>query len=313
LAATIAIIASGSMGPMRLRYVVPLAAFAAGAAGLGYATWEARAFRLRCVAVPVLPPRARPLRLLHISDLHLISPQRRKQRWLRSLAELHPDLVINTGDNVDHPDAVDVVLDVLAPLLERPGAFVFGNHDYYGPVWKNPLRYLLPGGSPDVVGKPLPWQKLRDSFTAAGWVDLTNAQARLTIARQEIQLVGVDDPYLNRDRYDEVAGPADSTAEVRLGMMHAPYTRVLDRMTRDGYQLILAGHTHGGQLRLPGYGAVVANCDLDRHRVKGLSRYSSGNRQAWLHVSSGIGASPYVPLRFACPPEATLLTLMPRK
>ena len=72
---------------------------------------------------------------------------------------------------------------------------------------------------------------------------------------------------------------------------------------------MLAGHTHGGQLRIPGYGALVTNCDLDAARVKGLSRY--GN--AYLHVSAGLGPSPYARIRVACRPEATLLTLVPRE
>jgi len=78
-------------------------------------------------------------------------------------------------------------------------------------------------------------------------------------------------------------------------------------MTADGADLVLAGHTHGGQLRVPGFGALVTNCDLDRRRARGLSTYEG----SVLHVSAGLGTSPYAPIRFACPPEATLLTLVP--
>jgi predicted MPP superfamily phosphohydrolase len=82
---------------------------------------------------------------------------------------------------------------------------------------------------------------------------------------------------------------------------------VLDRFASDGYQLVMAGHTHGGQLCLPFYGAIVTNCDLDRSRAKGASRWGANTA---LHVSAGIGTSPFAPVRFCCRPEATLLTLV---
>jgi uncharacterized protein len=83
---------------------------------------------------------------------------------------------------------------------------------------------------------------------------------------------------------------------------------VLDGFAADGYDLVLAGHTHGGQLRLPGYGAIVTNCGIDRSRARGASRWGTHTR---LHVSAGLGTSPYAPARFFCPPEASLLTLVP--
>ena len=82
---------------------------------------------------------------------------------------------------------------------------------------------------------------------------------------------------------------------------------MLDRFAADGYQLVMAGHTHGGQLCLPFYGAIVTNCDLDRSRAKGASRWGANTQ---LHVSAGIGTSPFAPVRFCCRPEATLLTLV---
>src|SRR2546423_10374253 len=97
---------------MRPLLTVPLGALAVGTWCLGYAAgYEVRSFRLRRVEVPVLPPGSRPLRVLHVSDIHMTPGQRRKQRWLHGLAALEPDLVVNTGDNLAHRDAVPVVLD----------------------------------------------------------------------------------------------------------------------------------------------------------------------------------------------------------
>ncbi|AIV35090.1 metallophosphoesterase [Streptomyces sp. R1] len=308
---------------MRARYGVPLGITAVGAAGLIYATGiEPRSFRLRRVTVPVLPSGMRPLRVLQVSDIHMVGGQRKKQHWLRSLAGLRPDFVLNTGDNLSDPEGVPEVLDALGPLMEFPGAYVFGSNDYYGPRPRNPARYLLEkvqgrhglNGNPPVVGAVHnPWEDLRDGFDAAGWQNLTNTRGTLKIEGVSVELTGLDDPHIKRDRYTEVAGGPSDTADFSMGVVHAPYLRVLDAYAADGYPLIVAGHTHGGQLCIPFYGALVTNCDLDTDRVKGLSTHTSGGRTSYLHVSAGCGANRYTPFRFACPPEATLLTLVGRE
>jgi predicted MPP superfamily phosphohydrolase len=284
------------------------AAVAAGAAGLGYTMWEATRYRLTRVSVPVLEPGAEPLRVLHLSDLHLTPRQAGKAEWLARLAVLEPDLVVNTGDNLAHPDAVEPVLAALDPLLDVPGVFVMGSNDYYGPVWKNPARYLLPDSGGRIFGDPLPWRDLVDGFTARGWVDLDNAAADLKVRQQEIYAVGTDDPHLDLDRYDEIDVRHPATGVLRIGVTHAPYLRVLDAMAADRLDLAFAGHTHGGQLCVPGVGALVTNCDLPRSQARGLHRRDD----LWLHVSAGLGTSPTAPVRLGCRPEATLLTLTAR-
>lgn len=279
---------------------------------LAYAAgYEVRSFRLRHVEVPVLAPGSRPLRVLHMSDLHQVPGQLRKRDFVRKLDALQPDLVVNTGDSMAHPDAVPYVMDALGPLLRRPGVFVFGSNDYYEPRLKNPARYLFPDDRPREHGPQLPWKELREGLLEAGWLDLSNARETLAIDGRRIAFVGVDDPHIEADDYAAVAGPADPDADLTIGVAHAPYQRVLDAMHQDGYRLLLTGHTHGGQLCVPGWGALVTNCDLDTRRAKGLSRHPAhgGADACWLHVSAGLGTSPYAPVRFACPPEATLLTL----
>ena len=286
-----------------------------GAAGLAYASgYEVRAFTLRHAVVPVLPVGQAPLRVLHLSDLHLVPTQRAKREWVRRLADLRPDLVVTTGDNLAHVDAVPAVLDTYAGLLERPGAFVLGSNDYWAPQPRNWAAYLWKRSGPSEIDGPrLPTDELVRGFTDAGWVDLDNARTRLAVRDLDLELVGVDDPHLRYDRYEDVAGPAAPDADLTIGVTHAPYRRTLDAMTADGAGLLIAGHTHGGQLCVPGYGALVTNCDLPREQAKGLSRWSAGGHDAWLHVSAGLGTSPYSPFRFACRPEATLLELVPRR
>src|SRR5918911_5377999 len=147
-----------------------------GAVTLAYASLvEPNLFTLRRFDVPVLAPDAEPLRILHISDLHLTPDQHRKQRWVAELAATDPDLVVVTGDNMAHVDAVPAVVRAYGPLFDRPGAFVFGSNDYRGPVIKNPFGYFQRDRE-YVQGAPLPAEELRDALTGAGWADLGNAR-----------------------------------------------------------------------------------------------------------------------------------------
>jgi predicted MPP superfamily phosphohydrolase len=297
---------------------------ATGVAGVAYAGLvERNLFTLRRAAAPVLPPGSSPVRILQVSDLHLLPRQQRKIEWVRSLADLRPDFVVNSGDNLAHVEAVPALLRAMEPLMDYPGAFVLGSNDYWAPVFRNPALYLTPQyARPPKVRADLPVDDLVAGLAGGGWSDLNNARSVVSMAGLPVELVGVDDPHTDLDRYADVAGAASSSAVLTIGLVHAPYQRVLDAMTADGAGLVIAGHTHGGQLAVPLYGALVTNCDLDRRRAKGLSRWWPGadgspssaapEGAAYLHVSAGLGTSPFAPVRFACRPEATLLTLLPR-
>lgn len=298
-----------------------------GVAGLSWGLFEARWFTLREFDVPILPSGSEDIRILHISDLHLLPSQEAKRRWVRRLVYHDPHLIINTGDNMAHADALPGVLDALAPFLVRPGAFVMGSNDFYGPTAKNPARYLFRNTnfSPHEHPAPdLPGDELGKAFAASGWHDLNNARAAIEIAGQRVELVGTGDAHIDRDKYpsgdDNAGSSSGSSASIRLGVTHAPYRHVLQQMKDDGVDLVLAGHTHGGQIAVPGFGALVTNCDLDVSRAKGLHGWPGlrpdepgGEDSMWLHVSAGLGTSPYAPVRFACRPEATVLTLKARE
>lgn len=288
------------------------ATVALGAACFTWGLVEATMFRVRRVTMPVLPPGGEPIRVLHFSDLHLLPGQELKLNFLRGLADLEPDLVISTGDNISSDGAILPLMAALGRLADVPGGFVFGSNDYHVPQFKSPLRYVTRGRSEMGAEPParLAIEQLRAAFTRSGaWHDLNERRAVVEVKGYRIELRGTDDAHHDRDDYSAVAGPPSPGVDLSLGVTHAPYRRLLDAMTDDGVDAILAGHTHGGQVCVPGHGALTTNCDLEPTRVKGLSEHRTADHRAWLHVSAGLGTSPFAPYRFACPPEVTLLTL----
>jgi predicted MPP superfamily phosphohydrolase len=281
---------------------------AAGAACVGYGVLVERDwYRLRRERVRALEPGQAPLTVLHLSDLHLTVADTRRVAFLERLAAEPVDLVVLTGDMLGEPAALGPVLEALGRFRPRLGAVaVLGSNDYWAPRFRNPLGYFLgPSSRRKRSSGRNPWRELVDGLQARGWTVLSNRRGRLA----DVELAGMDDPHIRRDD-PGVAIPADGQVppRLRLGVVHSPYRRALDAFAGNGYDLVLAGHTHGGQVRLPGVGALVTNCDLPRDRVRGLSRWGS----SWLHVSAGLGTSKYAPFRFACRPEASLLEVVPR-
>jgi uncharacterized protein len=304
---------------------------AASALSLAWASLvERNWYALREVNAPVLDPDAKPIRVLHISDLHMAPWQRGKQEWIRSLAALKPDLIVDTGDNLGHERGIEGVEYALEPFRGIPGVFVNGSNDYFGPSPKNPMKYFT--GPSLIHHKPatLDVERLEGFFTDLGWRNANNAAGELTVNGTRLEFFGVDDPHRHYDRLDLLPavldelreneadaawpgrGPLEAPPSLSIGVAHAPYQRVLNTFVTYGARVIFAGHTHGGQVCLPGFGALVTNCDIPRRQVKGLSEWPHALRAAYLNVSAGLGTSIYAPVRFACRPEATLLTLMPR-
>lgn len=315
-----------------------------GAAALGVAAWstlvEPRLFALRRHEIPVLPEGAAPLRVLQLSDLHLAPWQHRKIDWVRRLAELRPDLVVLTGDLLgagEHETAIAghlspaltpsrrqfgstiaALLHALQPFADNgvPGVFVHGSNDYYSPIAKNPFVYLK---APSRTGKRKPDldnAALTRGLEGLGFADLNNAAERIELRGTTLELFGLGDPHIGYDRpqlMDEAIAALPrwrrKAPPVRLGVVHAPYQRALGSLLDHGADAILAGHTHGGQVRVPGIGALTSNCDLPVRQARGLSVWYDSERAAFLNVSAGLGMSVYAPIRFACRPEASLITL----
>lgn len=304
-------------------------AVALTAAAAGVAVWstliERRLFTVRRHELPLLPSGSAPIRILQLSDLHLAPWQNQKIDWVRSLAELRPDLIVLTGDLLGHLDAIPSLERALRPFAGTPGVFVHGSNDYYGPIAKNPLRYLQEPSrkstrQPDIDNVRLT-QVLSNEL---GFTSLNNTATALTVRGQQLELFGMNDPHIKYDnapamledletlrseRGEATAAAAVTAAPTRIGVVHAPYQAPLGALLNAGADLILAGHTHGGQVRVPGIGALTSNSDLPTAQARGLSVWYDAHRAAFLNVSAGLGNSIYAPVRFACRPEASLLVL----
>ncbi|MEX1178913.1 MAG: metallophosphoesterase [Nitriliruptor sp.] len=288
----------------------------AAAATLAYATLiEPRWYRLRRLRAPGTLRRPGTLRILHVADTHLAPWQEDRVRFLASLANLDHDLVVATGDLLGWQRHEDATARALAPLTSggRPGVVVLGSNDRFGPVVKSPLAYFT---EPErrVHGSPLDTPRFVAALTHHGYETLVDDATEVTTPLGTVAVGGIDDPHLAFGRgrsADEVlpaaaaVAPTDLDAILRLGLVHAPYRAALDRLVDAGHDVLLAGHTHGGQVRLPGVGALTANCDIPLDQARGPSRWQG----RYLHVSPGLGHSAYAPVRFACRPEATLIEL----
>ncbi len=296
------------------------ATVALGAAGAAAGIWgvgiERYLFTTRVHSLHVLPRGARPLRVLHLSDAHMAPWQRRKQRWIAGLAAYRPDLVINTGDNLGHRDGLKGIRAAFDPFRGVPGFFVHGSNDTAAPAPRNPFLYFT--GPSGAVHKPEPLDTpALDSYLSdeLGWTDLNNAAGTFSVGDLSVAGFGVNDAHRDWDDLDALPAlvRALPDTDLHLGVTHAPYRRVLDSFTDLGADVLFGGHTHGGQVRIPGYGAIVANCDIPLKQARGLSEWSHDGRTVPLNVSAGLGHSIYAPVRFACRPEASVITLLPRR
>jgi predicted MPP superfamily phosphohydrolase len=270
---------------------------------------EQRWFRRRDVVLQGALHRGRPLRILHIADTHLTPPDRRMARFIRQLAEeIEVDLVVASGDLLGAVGSEDATVELLAPLTAdgTPGLVVLGSNDLFGPTPKSPLLYF---SDPDArrIGQPLQTDRFVAGLEGTGWTVVRNGWTSVVAGGRTIAVSGMDDPHMPSHVLPDVETllPDIDGVDLHLGLVHAPYVEAVDRLLEIGCRLVLSGHTHGGQVRIPGIGALIGNCDLPLTQLRGATRRGD----AWLHVTPGLGQSTYAPFRFGCRPEASVLHL----
>lgn len=286
----------------------PLGWAAAAGAGLAaYALLEPYRYRLVAHELPVRWE-GPPLDVLHLADTHL-SP--RDSRLMSFLAELPerlpkvPDLVVATGDMIEGDAGIDPLLASISGIEARYGRYyVFGSHDYYVSSGPSYTKYF---SSNKVMRRAIPTDRdrLEEGLQAKGWIALTNTEHEIEVAGGRVRIAGVDDPYLKRHETSHIH--RERKDDLAIALVHAP--DVVSEWMLNGFDLVVAGHTHAGQVRAPWLGALVTNCSLPSGLASGPNRVGEG----WLHVSPGLGTGRYSPIRFLAQPEATLLRLVPAR
>lgn len=302
--------------------------FGLGALAVGAAAWgmivERGNYKLRLEQAPILDAGSEPIRILHLSDLHLAPWHKNAISWIRALADNPPDLVVGTGDFFGHKEALPAIRQALMPLQGIPGVVVHGSNDKIAPRAVNPFGYLFGPSSVEHAGDSLDFAGLHHFYTETlGWHDIDNGAVSLTIKGSELEFIGLGDAHHGDDETETMPEWVEAFRESRsdlparahrstttIGVTHAPYRRVLDALVTHGSELIFAGHTHGGQVCVPGVGALTTNCDVPLSHSRGMHLWHHANRASYLNVSAGIGTNIYAPIRFACPPEAVLVTLV---
>jgi len=284
-----------------------LALVGTGVACVAYGTFiERRAYRLVRREVPILPAEAaRSVTVLHLSDLHFLRREESKRSFLASLPAA--DVTVVTGDFLAEPEGVEAAVEAVRPVRGRLASwFVLGSNDYYVPRPINPLRYFLgPSSRRPRRAERGRARELAEQLRRDGWVDLDNVRDRISLDGLPIELLGLDDAHIRKQ--DFRLAPRCAPERFGIAVMHSPDS--IPEAVACGYALVLAGHTHGGQVRMPLVGALVTNSSLPRRVVSGLFRMGD----ALVHVSPGLGTGKYAPFRFLCRPEATLLALVPRR
>jgi uncharacterized protein len=265
---------------------------------------ERRWYRLVRYRLAILPREGpEKLDVLHLSDLHFVRNDAGKRRFLERLPPA--DVTVVTGDFLAEPEAVEATVVAVRPTRGRLASwFVLGSNDLYVPRRLNYLRYFLSRerrrrSSPGGRGAELVAQ-----LRAEGWEDLSNLRRPAALDGLSIELLGLDDAHI--ERHDLRIAPRRDPERFGFAVMHSPDSA--PEAAACGYDLIVAGHTHGGQVRLPVVGALITNSIMPRRLASGLIRLGG----AWMSLSPGLGTSKYAPFRFLCRPEATLLELRRR-
>ncbi len=263
---------------------------------------ERRWYRLRRYRLDILPVGSDPLSVLHLSDLHFVRRDGRKAAFLATLPPA--DVTVVTGDFLAEPQAVETTVASVRAVRGRLASwFVLGSNDYFAPRPLNYLAYFRRSRTPRRASAGrVP--ELIAQLAADGWEDLTNIRQPVELGGLPVELLGLDDAHIAR--HDLRVAPRRQSGRFGFAVMHSPDSA--PEAAALGYDLIVAGHTHGGQVCLPGVGALVTNCSLPSRLASGLIQMGP----AVLSLSPGLGTSKFAPFRFFCRPEATLLELAPR-
>lgn len=244
---------------------------------------------------------ARPLKILHLSDIHFHPQNGHVISFFNELEKISDvDLIFITGDIVDNDNGIEIAKEQLKRLHARHGIYVvLGNHDHYWyglrEVFNLFFRRILPRFKNDEL-------HLKRVLEETGCLVLLNEARTISIDGHEIYIAGLDDPVTGQDRPEKLIRP-QGTGELRILLTHL--LDAFHKVEDFNFDLVFSGHTHGGQIRIPFYGPLFTHSKLHRKFASGLHRISDTH----VFTSRGIGTSPILPSRFFCHPEAIIFTI----
>jgi uncharacterized protein len=277
---------------------------AAGSALLGGAALylyasrvEARNYKLEKVRIGT--PKGVKLRVLHISDLHLSNPESHKIDFLERVTDDDYDMIVFTGDIFENYTGTKYAKHLIS-RRPRLGAYaVLGNHDYYAYTWFNKTvgrlnrRFRHPPQKRDVM-------PMINALQEGGITVLRNQSKHFQ--NEKVCLIGIDYPGISPEELKALSSQA-AEDQLVVAMLHLP--RRLHQLPQAGVDVAFAGHTHGGQIRVPGLGALITDSELHRREACGVVKRD----QTLIHVSRGLGADPKTNFRLFCPPHATVVEI----
>lgn len=263
---------------------------------------EPRCLHIRRRKIHLHKPLSRPLTVLHLSDLHFPIRKQTLRRFFKKIADLEADMIVITGDLIENEAGIAECGEVLRTLRAKHGKFaIFGNHDHYRHGIKQILNFIFTGKA---EGQSNDLAALEKALRAADIQLLRNQHHYLEIESEKFYVIGLDDPVTkNADPDKAFLGVNGHGTKILL--THS--LDILAHMENREVHLALSGHTHGGQMTIPFYGAppLTRHCRLGQRYMSGLNHYG----EVRTHTSRGLGQGGFLAFRFLCPPEAILLEI----
>ena len=238
--------------------------------------------------------------ILHLSDIHFKGHVARDSTLRKILNSGVADIILITGDFITGNEDIDPVIDYLRDIRARDGVYgILGNHDYVLSTIYHHARYLV---TKNII--PNDWKRLLRSLEKINIKMLINQYAVVKTRGTKVFIEGTDDPYLGTPKIADVDLEYISS-NLKILMSHSPDILYSKEMQKKKFDILLSGHTHGGQIRLPRIGPVAtATKFATRREAYGLYK----RQNMYVNVSAGIGRSA-LPIRINCPPEVSILRL----
>lgn len=227
------------------------------------------------------------IKIVQISDLHIKSYGKKEKKLVELIKKINPHILIITGDFISDNKGLFPTIEVLKDISTKvPTIAILGNNDHFK------------------KHKKLNTEKLIESLKSININLLINESVKITIKKESntnsFYIIGLNDNYLS---YDNIFKATNNLNEnlPKILLAHSPH--IIEKINTEGINLILSGHTHGGQIIFPLIGAIYTNSAYNTKKKYIFGLYTQTNTK--MYVNRGIGTS-FLPIRLFCKPEITI-------